>query len=97
MKYIPLTRTNGIWSDGPFVPAIVIPFLSVLALGDEIRLLTGRAKDGCLDVLNSVAGFSIRLARYFDPLPAAEMTCESAKISAGHSGFLPLPKKRAHI
>ena len=36
MKYIPLTRTNGIWSDGPFVPAIVISFLSVLALGDEI-------------------------------------------------------------
>ena len=32
MRYIPLTRTNGIWSDGPFVPPIVIPFLSVLAL-----------------------------------------------------------------
>jgi len=36
MKHIPLTRTNGIWSDAPFVPPIVIPFLSVLALAVSV-------------------------------------------------------------
>jgi hypothetical protein len=32
MRFDLLTRANGIFADGPFVPPIVIPFLSVLSL-----------------------------------------------------------------
>ena len=32
MIYVPSTRPNGIFADGPFVPPIAIPFLSVLSL-----------------------------------------------------------------
>ena len=32
MRYVPSTRTHGILADGPFVPPIVIPFMTVLSL-----------------------------------------------------------------